>query len=201
MTARVRTYNFDNQMPATTIPDYVSYDDGVSTSHTNGPFVYSHARGTITADATWTGLKPVALGVGYARNHSGYVHRIYADTDEDVFTLTADAVALPWGSVRAQAEFSDRTGSELGRSLARADWRTAEAQTLRRRQPAAQQVQRTARPVPVSDVWNLSVNAGVGNDDYDDSYFGLQESSFRVAGLAFDVAAPERTRRRRQLQL
>ena len=41
-----------------------------------------------------------------------------------------------------------------------------------------------------SDLWSLSVNAGVGNDDYDDSYFGLQESSFRVAGVAFDVQRP-----------
>ncbi len=39
-------------------------------------------------------------------------------------------------------------------------------------------------------MWSLSVNAGVGNDDYDDSYFGLQESSFRVAGLAFDAQRP-----------
>ena len=39
VTARLRTYNFDNQMPATTITDYVSYDSSVNTSHTNGPFV------------------------------------------------------------------------------------------------------------------------------------------------------------------
>ncbi len=41
-----------------------------------------------------------------------------------------------------------------------------------------------------SDVWNLSVNAGIGNDDYGDSYFGLQESSFRVAGVAVDAEHP-----------
>ena len=39
VTARLRTYNFDNQMPATTITEYVSYDSSVNTSHTNGPFV------------------------------------------------------------------------------------------------------------------------------------------------------------------
>jgi len=42
-----------------------------------------------------------------------------------------------------------------------------------------------------SDVWSLSFNAGVGNDDYDESYFGVQESSFRVAGVSFDVQRPD----------
>ena len=154
-----------------------------------GPSCYSHARGTLTADATWTGLKPVALGVGYTRNHSGYVHRIYADTDEDVFTLTADAVSLPWGSVRAQAEFSDRTGSELDEaSLVQ----IGEQPKLRHYDVANRQRRKFTGQLDLfpSDVWNLSVNAGVGNDDYDDSYFGLQESSFRVAGVAFDVQRP-----------
>jgi len=189
VTARLRTYNFDNQMPATTITDYVSYDSSVNTSHTNGPFVYSHARGTLTADATWTGLKAVALGAGYTRNHSGYVHRIYGDTDEDVFTLTADAVTLPWGSVRAQAEFSDRTGSGLDEaSLVQ----IGEQPKLRHYDVANRQRRKFTGQLDLfpSDVWSLSVNAGVGNDDYDDSYFGLQESSFRVAGVALDFQRP-----------
>ena len=189
VTARVRTYNFDNQMPATTITNYVSYDSSVNTSHTNGPLVYSHARGTLSADVTWTGLSSLALGAGFARNHSGYVHRIYEDTDEDVFTLTADAVALPWGSVRAQAEFSDRAGSELDEALL---VQIGEQPKMRHYDVANRQREKFTGQLDLfpSDVWNLSVNAGVGNDDYGDSYFGLQESSFRVAGLAFDVEHP-----------
>ena len=100
LTARLRTYDFDNKTPVTPIPEFINYDTSVKTSSTGGPEVLSHARGNITADATWTGLHRVALGVAYARNHSGYVHRTFGDTDEDVFTLTADAVTLPWGSVR-----------------------------------------------------------------------------------------------------
>ena len=189
MTARVRTYNFDNQMPATTITNFVSYDDGVSTSTTNGPFVYSHARGTLSADATWTGLGSVALGAGFARNHTGYVHRIYSDTDENVFTLTADAVSLPWGSVRAQAEFSDRTGSGLDEaSLVQIH----EQPKLRHFDVADRQRNKFTGQIDLfpSDVWSVSFNGGVGNDDYDDSYFGLQESSFNVFGLALDAQRP-----------
>jgi MtrB/PioB family decaheme-associated outer membrane protein len=189
VTARVRTYNFDNQMPQTTITNYVSYDSSVNTSLTNGPFVYSHARGNITADATWTGLPAVALGVGYARNHGGYVHRIYSDTDEDVFTLSADAVSLPWGSVRAQAEFSDRSGSGLDEaSLVQIH----EQPAMRHYDVANRNRRKFEGQLDLfpNDTWNVSVNAGFGDDDYEESYFGLQESSFRVAGLALDFLLP-----------
>ena len=37
-----------------------------------------------------------------------------------------------------------------------------------------------------SDEWILSASAGVGADDYDDSYFGLQDSTFRTFSLAAD---------------
>ena len=54
---------------------------------------------------------------------------------------------------------------------------------------------------PRTSAWTFSASAGVGKDDYDDSYFGLQESSFRSFTLAADYQPAERARRRRQLQL
>ena len=189
LTARLRTYNFDNQMPETSIPQFINYDTSIKTSSTGGPHVLSHARGTITADATWTGLQPVGLGVAFARNHGGYDHRIYSDTDENVFTLTADAATLPWGSIRGQAEFSDRTGSGLDEaSLVQ----IGEQPKLRHYDIANRERRKFEGQLDLfpNDVWNVSVNAGVGKDEYGDSYFGLQESSFRVAGVALDFARP-----------
>ena len=189
VTARLRTYNFANQMPETTITDYVSYDASVNQSLTNGPHVMSHARGTLTADATWTGLPSVALGAGYTRHHGGYDHRIFSDTNEDVFTLTADAVTLPWGSVRALAEFSARTGSGLDEaSLVQIH----EQPQLRHYDIANRDRRKLEGQLDLfpSEAWSLSVNAGFGTDEYDDSYFGLQESSFRVAGVALDFQRP-----------
>jgi hypothetical protein len=189
LTARLRTYNFDNQMPEAAIPQYVSYDTSVSTSLTGGPHIMSHARGTLTADATWTGLQPVALGVGFTRNHGGYVHRIYSDTDENVITLTADAATLPWGSIRGQAEFSDRTGSGLDEaSLVQ----IGEQPQMRHYDVANRQRRKFEGQIDLypTETWNISVNAGVGKDDYDESYFGLQESTFRLAGVALDFQQP-----------
>ena len=191
VTARLRTYNFDNQMPATTITDYVSYDSSVKhLAYEWAVCVSRTTRGTLTADATWTGLKAVALGAGYTRQpqrlrapdlRGHRRRRVHADGG------CRDA-ALGQRASAGRVLRPHRLGA--GRSLARADRRTAKAQTLRRRQPAAPQVHRTARPVPDRDVWRLSVNAGVGKDEYDDSYFGLQESSFRVAGVALDFQRP-----------
>ena len=160
----------------------------------------SHARGNITADATWTGLKRVALGVAYARNHSGYVHRIYGDTDEDVFTLTADAVTLPWGSVRGQAEFSDRSGSDLDEaSLVQ----IGDQPQMRHYDVANRQRRKFEGQLDLfpNDTWNVSVNAGGGKDEFGDSYFGLQESTFRVAGVAVDFQRPNGLGAGGQLQL
>jgi MtrB/PioB family decaheme-associated outer membrane protein len=189
VTARVRTYSFDNQTPTTAMTQYVSYDNSVNTPSTGGPFVLSHARGTITADATWTGLEAVSLGVGYARNHGGYVHRIFSDANEDVLSFTADALTLSWGSVRGQAEFSDRRGSDLDEALLlqigdQAGMRHYDIANRQRRKFEA-----ILNLFP-NDTWNVSVNAGGGRDEYDDSSLGLQESSFRVAGVAIDYQKP-----------
>ena len=41
-----------------------------------------------------------------------------------------------------------------------------------------------------NESWVVSASAGFGQDDYDDSYFGLQEASFRVAGFNVDFQTP-----------
>ena len=189
LTARLRTYNFANQMPETPIPEFINYDTSVKVSSTGGPHVLSHARGTISADATWSGLQAVALSAGYARNHGGYVHRIFADTNENVFTFTADAVTLPWGSVRGIAEFSDRGGSDLDEASLE---QIGEQPALRHYDIANRQRRKFEGQLDFvpRDAWSISVNAGTGKDDYDDSYFGLQESTFRVVGVALDYQQP-----------
>src|SRR5688572_4165101 len=176
-------------MPATTINDYVSYDSSVNQSLTHGPHIQSHARGTISADATWTGLGPVALGAGFARNHGGYEHRIFADTNESVFTLTADAVTLPWGGVRAQAEFSDRTGSGLDEASLT---QIHEQPQLRHYDIANRQRNKFEGQLDLypRETWNVGVSAGFGKDEYGDSYFGLQESAFTVTGVTLDFQRP-----------
>jgi hypothetical protein len=42
----------------------------------------------------------------------------------------------------------------------------------------------------LNDEWALSASAGLGQDDYDESYFGLQESSFEIFGVGVDYQNP-----------
>ena len=97
--ARFRNYTYDNQMPATSITQYVTYDSSVSTTPTGGPDLYAHDRTTFDADATWSRLKPLALTVGYTHNGNGYDARIFKSSGEDVFRVSADAVGSSVGDL------------------------------------------------------------------------------------------------------
>ena len=189
MSARLRRYDYDNQTPHTDIPQFINYDTSVKVSSTGGPEPYSHSRTTFDADATWSGLPPLALTAGYTRNNSGHEFRIFESTGENVLHLTADAVGSQWVSFRAQYEVADRTGSGLNEALL---VQIGEQPALRHYDLANRTRNRFTGQVDVTpnDFWLFSASAGAGNDDYDDSYFGLQESSFRLFSLAADYTHP-----------
>ena len=197
---RLRVYDFENETPAAAIPQFINYDTSVATTHSGGPSFLSHNRTTFTADATWTGLPPLALAVGYTRNHNGYDYRIYEKADEDVLSLTADAVGLSWATVRANLEFADRTGSGLDEeSLAH----IGEQPAMRHYDIANRQRRKLSAQIELfpTEALSATVSAGFGNDDYEESYFGLQEAAFRGRRVRRRLSALHRHRRRRQLQL
>jgi hypothetical protein len=110
---RLRRYDYDNQTPQAVIPQFINYDTSVANSATRGPELFAHDRTTFDADATWSGLQPVAITAGYTLNSNGYVHRIFESSDEQVFTLKADAVGNKWLSFRAHSDNAERTGDGL----------------------------------------------------------------------------------------
>lgn len=187
--ARLRWYDYDNQTPQAVIPEFVSYDTSVNTSLTGGPELYAHDRGTLDVDATWSGFHPVALTVGYARNSNGYDFRIFESTDEDVLYFMADAVGSGWVTFRARYEVADRTGSGLNDSLL---VEIGEQPQLRHYDIANRDRTRFTGQVDIvpHEAWLFSASAGFGEDDYDDSYFGLQESTFRLFSIAVDYGLP-----------
>jgi hypothetical protein len=102
-----------------------------------------------------------------------------------VLQLTADAVGAQWITLRAQYEFADRAGSGLNEDLLA---QIGEQPQMRHYDVANRSRHRLGGQVDIipDDVWIFSATAGIGEDDYDDSYFGLQESTFRVFGVAAD---------------
>jgi MtrB/PioB family decaheme-associated outer membrane protein len=186
---RLRIYDYNNETPFAAIPQFVSYDDAPSESLTGGPELYAHSRTTFDADATWTGLPPLALTAGYSHNSSGYDFRIFDDTGEDVLRLTADAAGLQFVTFRAQYEFAERTGSGLNEAILT---EIHEQPALRHYDVANRTRNRFTGQVDAvpNDLWTFSASAGFGKDDYDDSYFGLQESTFRVFSFGADLRLP-----------
>ncbi len=183
--ARVRRYDFDNESPETAIPQYISYDTSVATSPTGGPALLAHSRNTFDADATWTKLRPVALTVGYTNNHNGYDFRIFESTNENVLQLKADTVGSQWAIFRAHYEYGSRTGSGLDQqSLVD----IGEQPEMRHYDLANRTRHRFVGQVDVlpSETLTLSLSAGLGRDGFDDSYFGLQEATFRNVSVSAD---------------
>jgi len=184
-TARVRHYDYENQIPATPIAQFINYDTSVKESSTGGPEPYAHSRTNFDADAIYTGLSALALTVGYTRNNTGHDFRIFESTGENVLRLSADTVGSQWVTFRAQYELSDRSGSGLDESLL---VEIGEQPALRHYDIADRGRNRFTGIVDVvpNDRWTLSVSGGVGKDNFDDSYFGLQESTFRTLSFAAD---------------
>lgn len=187
--SRLRIYDYENNTPATSIPDFINYDAAVTDSSTGGPRLHAHDRTTFDADATWTGMAPLALTIGYTRNNTGYAVRTFDSTGEDVLRLTADAVSSNWVTFRAQYELGGRSGSGLDENML---LQIGEQPALRYYDLANRTRNRFTGIVDImpNDVWVISASGGVGKDDYDDSYFGLQESTFRTFSLAADAQLP-----------
>ena len=185
LSARLRHYGYSNEMPETPIPQFINYDTSVATSSTGGPEHYAHSRTNFDADATWSGLLRVALTAGYTYNHGGYDFRIFESTGENIFRLAADAVGNQWVTFRANYEFSDRSGSGLNEDLL---VQIHEQPALRHYDVANRTRNRFTGQLDITptEALTFSATAGVGNDEFDDSYFGLTESTFRLFSIAAD---------------
>jgi hypothetical protein len=189
LSARLRRYDYSNETPQANIPQFVSYDTSVSTTLTGGPRLYAHDRTNFDADATWTGLPPVALTAGYGYAGGGYDFRVFESTGEHMLHFTADTVSSQWVTFRARYEIADRSGSGLNEALLT----QIEEQPAMRHYDVANRVRnRLTGQVDVipDDQWTLSASLGLGKDDFDDSYFGLQESTFRTFSLGADYRHP-----------
>ena len=187
--ARVRQYDYDNQTGHVAIPQFINYDTSVKESSTGGPEPYGHSRTTVDTDATWSGLQPLSLTIGYKHNASSHDFRIFENTGEHVLQLSADAVGSQWVTFRAQYELADRSGSGLNEDLL---LEIGEQPAMRHYDVANRRRSQFTGQVDVipNDMWILSATAGAGEDDFSDTGFGLQESTFQVFGLSADVQLP-----------
>ena len=187
--ARFRRYAYDNNTPDTPINEIISYDTSVGESTTGGALQYAHARNTLDADATWTGLGPVALTVAYTNNYNSYDFRIFESTNEHVLQLKADSASFGIVNFRARYEYGNRSGSGLDEASL---IQIGEQPAMRHYDVANRTRNRFVGQVDASPVeaLTLSFSGGFGSDDFDDSYFGLQDAGFRNVTFSADYMTP-----------
>jgi hypothetical protein len=185
---RFRRYDYNNDMPETAIPEFINYDTSVKVSTTGGPELVAHDRNTFEADATWTRFRQVALTVAYTNNHNGYDHRIFESTNENVLQLKADSVGFGWMNFRARYEYGTRGGSGLDEASL---IQIGEQPQMRHYDLADRTRNRFVGQVDFvpNEALTFSVSGGVGKDEFDDSYFGLQDAGFRNVTLSADYSA------------
>jgi MtrB/PioB family decaheme-associated outer membrane protein len=187
--ARWRLYDFNNEMPETPVPEFVSYDTEVGPTPAGGPHRFARSRNTLSADATWTGLPPVALTFGYTRENGSFDYRIFDTTGENIINLKADVVGNAWMMLRANYEHSSRRGDGLNEAQ---QVQLGEQPRMRHFDMANRDRDRLVGQVDFvpNEAVTFSVSGGIGSDDYPDSYFGLQESDFTTFTAGVDVARP-----------
>jgi MtrB/PioB family decaheme-associated outer membrane protein len=185
---KFRRYDYNNDMPVTSITQYVAYDSSISTTPTGGPDNFAHSRTTFDADATYTGLKTLALNAGYTRNDNGYDFRTFESSGENVLRLSADAVGNSFVTFRAQYELGARSGSGLDDTTLTS---IGEHPEMRHFDLANRTRNRFTGQVDIvpNDAWMFSASTGVGKDDYDDTVFGLQEFTVKTFALGADYKA------------
>jgi MtrB/PioB family decaheme-associated outer membrane protein len=188
--ARLRTYSYDNQTTFAAIPQYVSYDASVEDALLDGPRRYAHSRTTFETDATWSGLRQLALTAGYTHQNGGYDYRIFESTGDDTLHLTAETTGSNWLTFRARYELAGRSGSGLDETLLT---QLGEQSLMRHYDVANRTRNRFTGQVDVvpNELWIFSASLGAGKDDFNDSYFGLQESTFKTFSLSADFQQPE----------
>jgi MtrB/PioB family decaheme-associated outer membrane protein len=186
---RLRHYGFDNDTGAVPIVDFINYDTSVTDSSTGGPRQHAHSRTSFEGDATWTGLQRIALAAGFSRNQGTYDVRIFEETSEKIFFASADAIGSQWMTFRARYEVGDRNGKDFDETLL---LQVGEYPSLRHYDLADRTRHRLTGQVDIvpNELWTFSASTTLGKEDYDESYFGLQESRSRVFAFAADFRHP-----------
>ena len=186
LTARYRYYDYDNQTPHFTATNAIIGDWTTGTQiHEIEPS--SFVRKTLDLDASFAPVDALTFGAGFTREDGERTYRIYEQTTDNVFRLTADAFNTTFFSMRGKYEVSERRGSGFQEHLLE---EVGEQPEMRHYDIADRDRTRLTALVTVTPVSYFSINASVGNgnDDYIDTGFGLRDSKNNNWSAGIDVA-------------
>ena len=185
LTARYRSYDFDNRTPVFHVTNTIAYDTTVEAFTDGGTSPYSVNRKTFDAEVSLTPFKYSGLRAGYTREQISETFRSFDMTTEDTWRVSADTMGLSWMMLRAVYEHAKRVGSGFN-EVALDD--IGEQVSLRQFDFSDRTTNRVSGIVQVTPVSALSFNAMVsaGNEDYPSSMLGLQSNDNRGYSVGVD---------------
>ena len=185
LNAKYRYYDYDNKTPHFTATNAIIGDWSVGTQiHETEPA--SFKRHNLDLDASFTPFNYLAFGVGYGREDGDRTYRIYESTAEDIFRVTLDSTGNEYFSVRLKYENSSRTGSGFEEHLLEEVGEQPETRhyDIANRDRSRFTTIFNVMPLPYL---NLSASYGIGEDDYDETGFGLRSNDNDNWSLGFDI--------------
>jgi MtrB/PioB family decaheme-associated outer membrane protein len=192
LNAKYRYYDYDNNTAHFGPVERFMGDTNFAGGETSGTGALdenepsSFKRQNLDLDASYAPINFLTFGVGYGRENGDRTFRIYESTAEDTFRVTVDSTGNQYFTVRAKYEFSSRTGSGFDPHLLE---EVGEQPETRHFDIANRDRSRTTVILSVTPVAYLSFNAsvGAGDDDYDETGFGLRDNENRNWSLGFDA--------------
>jgi len=188
--ARYRQYEFDNRTVPFVVTNSVNYDTAiVALNESSEP--YGSTRHTFDADATYSPIRYVGFRAGYTREEIDRTYRIVEKTTEDIARTSVDLTGLGWMTVRGVFEHSQRRGSAVDPLELLA---LGEQPQLSQYDISNRDQDRASAIVTVMPGSNVSVtgSAGILNQDYPGTYFGLRNNHNHVYSLGFDYVPSDK---------
>lgn len=186
LNAKYRYYDYNNKTPLFEASNAIIGDWAAGTQfHETEPT--SFKRNTLDLDASFTPVDYLSLGAGFGHEGSDRTFRIFENTAENTFRLSADSTANQYVTLRTKFEYSKREGSGFEEHLLDD---VGEQPTTRHFDIANRKRTRVTGIVAVTPVSWLSLNGSVwtGHDDYYETGFGLRDNENRAYGIGFDAA-------------
>jgi MtrB/PioB family decaheme-associated outer membrane protein len=195
LTARYRTYDFDNRTPVFHLANTVAYDTTVEVFAEGGTSPYSINRKTFYADASYTPTRYSAFGIGYTRETIDQTFRFLDTTTENTFRVSGDLSGISWLMLRGVYEHAKRAGSGLDEQVLDD---IGEQVSLRQFDISDRTANRVSVVTQVTPVSSFSVNGSVtaGNEDrpvdtLGRTTFGLRSNNSRSWEIGADYVPRE----------
>jgi MtrB/PioB family decaheme-associated outer membrane protein len=185
ISARYKSYDFDNRTPVLHVTNTVSYDTTVAAFANGGTSPFSLNRKTFDAAASFTPLRYSAFGVGYTREQIDQTFRTFDTTTENTVRVTYDVSGISWLMARAVYEHAKRVGTgfdeqsldDIGEQVSLRQFDISDR--------TANRFSLVAQVIPVSS-FSVNGSATVGDEDRPGTTFGLRSNDSRSYSIGAD---------------